>query len=206
MAGDEKVKSMAKQVSSEIKEFYARDRQAWRKWLEKNHAKEKNVRLVLYHKGSKTPSVRYDEAVEEALCFGWIDSKANKRDEESYLQLFSKRNPKSKWSKSNRERVEKLIAQGKMTPAGLELIDLAKQTGTWTALDPVQESVIPEDLQQAFDRNAKAWQNFSAFPPSSKRIILEWILNAKRPETRQKRIEETVTLAAKNIKANHYRQ
>jgi uncharacterized protein YdeI (YjbR/CyaY-like superfamily) len=120
--------------------------------------------------------------------------------------FFAKRKPNSNWSKANRERAEKMTRLGLMTDAGKEMIDIAKRTGTWTALRDVQNSVIPIDLQELFDKNKKAYDNFQAFPSSSKRIILEWIFNAKRPETRRKRIEETVTLAERNIKANHYRQ
>jgi len=189
-----------------ITTFYAKNRKAWRTWLSRNHTKEKNVWLILYKKESDVPTVQYEEAVDEALCFGWIDSRPNKRDEQSYYLLFSKRSPKSNWSKANRERAEKLIKQGLMAKAGLDLIESAKRNRTWTALTDVQNSVIPDDLQQALNKNKKALSNFEAFPPSSKRIILEWILNAKKSETRQKRITETVTLAAKNIKANHYRQ
>jgi uncharacterized protein YdeI (YjbR/CyaY-like superfamily) len=167
---------------------------------------EKSVWLIIYHKDSKTPSVEYEEAVEEALCFGWIDSKPNKRDADSYYLFFAKRNPKSNWSKANRERAEKMIKRGLMTEAGQAMIYLAKRMGTWVALKEVQDSVIPDALQELIGKNKKAFNNFNAFPPSSKRIILEWILNAKRPETRQRRIEETVALAARNIKANHYRQ
>jgi uncharacterized protein YdeI (YjbR/CyaY-like superfamily) len=189
-----------------VKTFEARGRKEWRTWLRKNHTKEKSVRLILYKKENSMPTIHYEEAVDEALCFGWIDSKPNKRDEESYYLLFSKRSPKSNWSKANRERAKGLIKQGLMEKAGLDMIELAKKNGTWTALIDVQNSVIPDDLQQALNKNKKALSNFEAFPPSSKRIILEWILNAKKQETREKRIIETVTLAAKNIKANHYRQ
>jgi uncharacterized protein YdeI (YjbR/CyaY-like superfamily) len=189
-----------------VKALFAKSRKEWRIWLEKNHSSEKSVWLTIYHKDSKTPSVSYEEAVEEALCFGWIDSKPNNRDAESYYLFFAQRNPKSNWSKANRERAEKMIRQGLMTEAGQAMIDLAKRKGTWTALKEVQNLVIPDDLQELFDKNEKAFSNFQAFPASSKRIILEWILNAKRPETRQKRIEETVALAEENIKANHYRQ
>jgi uncharacterized protein YdeI (YjbR/CyaY-like superfamily) len=194
------------ELNNNIKTFYAKTRKQWRVWLQNNHTIEKSVWLIIYKKESKTPSVYYPEAVDEALCFGWIDSKPNKRDEESYYQFFSKRNPKSNWSKANRERVEKLMEQGLITPSGHAMIDLAKKTGTWEALVEVQNSIIPEDLQKSFNKNKIAFKNFSAFPTSSKRIILEWILNAKKPETRQKRVEETIELAAKNIKANHYRQ
>jgi uncharacterized protein YdeI (YjbR/CyaY-like superfamily) len=148
----------------------------------------------------------YDEAVEEALCFGWIDAKPKKRDLESSYLLFARRNPKSNWSMSNRERAERMIGQGLMTEAGMEMITLAKKTGTWTALKEVQNSVVPPDLKRAFATNLTAETYFSAFPSSSKRIILEWILNAKTPETRKRRIEETVQQAEKNIRANHYRQ
>jgi uncharacterized protein YdeI (YjbR/CyaY-like superfamily) len=184
----------------------AKSRKEWRAWLRKNHAREKSVWLVLYKKESGVPSVTHEEAVDEALCFGWIDSRPNKRDKDSFYLLFSTRNPKSNWSKANRKRAERLIEQGLMAKPGLEMVRLAKKSGTWTALKDVQRSVVPEDLQKALDRNKKALSNFTAFPPSSKRIILEWVLNAKRPETRLKRIEETVSLAAQGLKANHYRQ
>jgi uncharacterized protein YdeI (YjbR/CyaY-like superfamily) len=188
------------------KVLYAKSRKVWRIWLDKNHLSEKSVWLIIYHKDSKTPSVEYEAAVEEAISYGWIDSKPNKRDNESYYLFFAQRNPKSNWSRSNRERAEKMIKKSLITEAGQTMIDLAKRTGTWTALDEVQNLVIPDDLRKEFGRNKDAFDNFQSFPPSSKRIILEWILNAKRPETRQKRIEETVKLAERNIKANHYRQ
>jgi uncharacterized protein YdeI (YjbR/CyaY-like superfamily) len=186
--------------------FHAPTRKVWRAWLKKNHLSEKSVWLIIYHKESETSSIDYNEAVEEALCFGWIDSKPNKRDKESYYLFFAQRKPKSNWSKANKERVERMIAQGLMTKAGQQMVDLAKKTGTWDALVDVQNNVIPSDLKLLFDKNKTAYKNFQAFPPSSKRIILEWIQNAKRPETREKRVKETVELAAKNIKANHYRQ
>lgn len=195
---------MAIELHNNISAFYAQTRQDWRNWLQKNHQNEQSVWLIIYHKSSDTASIYYEEAVEEALCFGWIDSVAHKRDAESKYQFFAQRKPKSNWSKANRERVEKMIAEGLMTKSGQILIDLAKKSGTWEALVDVQNSVIPTDLQQLLDKNEKALDNFLAFPPSSKRIILEWILNAKKAETRQKRIEETVSLAAENRRANHY--
>ncbi len=194
------------ELHNDIITFHAKSRKEWREWLEKNHQSEKSVWLIIYHKSSDTESVYYDEAVEEAICFGWIDSIAHKRDGESKYQFFAQRKPKSNWSKANRERVQKMIRLGLMTPSGQKLIDLAKETGTWEALVDVQNSVIPEDLQKQLNQNEAALKNFLAFPPSSKRIILEWILNARKDETRQKRIEETVRLAGDNIKANHYRK
>jgi uncharacterized protein YdeI (YjbR/CyaY-like superfamily) len=189
-----------------IKTFHAKTRSAWRKWLEKNSRSVKSVWLIIYHKGNKTPSVYYPKAVDEALCFGWVDSKPNKRDHESYYQFFSKRNPKSKWSKINKEKVERLIAEGLMTPAGMEMVTLAKELGTWDALTTVDNLEEPDDLKKVFLKNKTGYKNWQAFPPSTKRGILGWILNAKRSETRSKRIEETVSLAAKNIRANQYRQ
>lgn len=174
--------------------------------MEKNHQSEKSVWLIIYNKKSTTSSCKYEEAVEEALCFGWIDSIAKKRDTESSFQYFSIRKPKSNWSKSNRDRVEKLTTLGLITGRGQKMIDLAKQTGTWEALVDVQNLVIPDDLQQLLNKNKKALNYFIAFSPSSRRGILEWILNAKKAETRLKRIKETVKLAADNIKANQYRQ
>jgi uncharacterized protein YdeI (YjbR/CyaY-like superfamily) len=191
------------ELKNNIRAFHAKTRRAWRKWLEKNYESENAVWLIIYHKASKTASIYYDEAVEEALCFGWVDSKAMKRDEESYYLYFAKRKPRSNWSKPNRERAAKMISKGLMTARGQELIDLAKATGTWEALLEVQNNVVPDDLLAHFKNNEIAYQHFLAFSPSSRRIILEWILNAKRPETRQKRIIETVELAARNIKAHH---
>ena len=197
---------MAKVTGKNPAEFYAKDRQAWREWLEKNHETEKSVWLILYHRDSRTPCVSYEDAVEEAICFGWIDSRPQKRDAESSLLLFARRNPASKWSQNNRERAERMIRAGRMREEGMHMIELAKTSGTWTALEEVQKNITPDDLQEALDASPRAKEYFLAFPPSSKRIILEWIQNAKKPETRQKRIDETVRLAAENIKANHYRQ
>jgi uncharacterized protein YdeI (YjbR/CyaY-like superfamily) len=184
--------------------FYAKDRDAWRKWLQKNHDRERFVWLIIHHKKSDTPSVYYDEAVEEALCFGWIDSKPNKRDAESFYLYFAKRNPKSKWSKINKDRVERMIKAKRMHRSGLQMIRIAKENNTWTALDEVDKLVVPPDMKRAFSKDAQAKANFENFPPSTRRGILEWILSAKKEETRKKRIDETVTLASKNIRANQY--
>ncbi len=186
--------------------FHASGRTEWRQWLKENHRSARSVWLIIYHKDSTNPSVYYDEVVDEALCFGWIDSKPNKRDKESYYQFFAQRNPKSNWSKVNKEKVEKLLAAGLMAPAGLEMIKTAKQNGTWNALDEVENLIVPPDLQEAFDQNPVAFEFWEKFPPSSKRGILEWIFNAKKAGTRKKRIDETVSLASENIRANHYRQ
>ncbi len=185
---------------------YAKDRKAWRSWLQKNHKSVTATWLIIYHKSSETPSIYYDEAVEEALCFGWIDSTAMKRNPESKYQYFTQRNLKSNWSQLNKARVKKLIDQGLMTSFGMEYIVHAKKTGTWDALNDAINAVLPEDLQKLFNKNKTANNNFNKFSKSSKRLILEWILNAKKPETRLKRIQETVHLATQNIKANHPKQ
>ncbi|MEQ9377908.1 MAG: YdeI/OmpD-associated family protein [Imperialibacter sp.] len=188
-----------------IATLHAASQQAWREWLEVNHETEKSVWLIIYKKESGTPSVYYPEAVDEALCFGWIDSKPNKRDEKSYFQFFAKRNPKSKWSGVNKRKVTRLLNEGRMAPAGQKMVELARQTGTWEALNDVEALSIPHDMEALLKNTPAAATNFSSFPPSTRRGILEWISNAKKPETRQKRIEETVSLAAQNIRANQYK-
>jgi len=190
----------------EVKAISAKNAIEWRNWLKNNHNKEKSVWLIIYKKESATPSVYYDEAVDEALCFGWIDSKPNKRDEESYYQFFAQRNPKSNWSKVNKEKVVKLIEEGKMEVAGMDMVNHAKQSGTWDALNEVENLVIPEDLEKELSIHQHAKINFENFPPSIRRGILEWIFNAKRDDTREKRIRETAELAEKNIRANQYKK
>ena len=186
-----------------VQVFYAKTRDEWRNWLTENCQSEKSVGLIVYHKKSKTPSVHFREAIEEAVCFGWVDSRADKRDDESFYLLFSQRNLKSSWGKVSKERAEKMIKAGLMTVHGQAIIDLAKETGTWNTLADAHNAVIPDDLQKLFDKNKTAFENFQSFSSSSKRIILEWILKAKKSETRQKRIVQAVELAEKNIKANH---
>ena len=183
---------------------YAASTAAWRRWLEANHETAASVWLVIFHKKSDVPSVYYDEAVDEALCFGWVDSSVNKRDEESYYQYFARRNPKSNWSRLNKEKIQRLTASKKLAPAGLEMVRIAKATGTWDALNDVEDLVVPEDLARAFSQHLGAAAHWEAFPRSVKRGILEWIFNAKRPSTRAKRILETAQKAAQNIRANQY--
>lgn len=192
-------------MASTLPTVYAESRAAWRQWLTDNHATEKSVWLAIYKKTSPTPSVYYDEAVDEALCFGWIDSSNKKGDGSYYLQFFSQRNPKSNWSRVNKDKVARLISAGLMTDAGQAMIDLAKQIGTWTALDDVDNLIYPPDLRARFDANPTAKEYFDAFPRSAKRGILEWLLNAKTMATRTKRINEIVTLAERNERANQYK-
>jgi len=185
-------------------EFYAKDRKAWRKWLQANHLKLQQVWLILHKKSSPDSSVNYEEAVEEALCFGWIDSKPMKRDEHTFLLFFSQRKPKSVWSAINKKRLVTLIERGQMMPAGLASIEIAKANGSWTSIDDVEAMVIPVALEKAFKKNKLAKTNFMAFPASVKKGIYQWISSAKTDATREKRIFETVSLAEKNIRANQW--
>jgi len=178
--------------------IYVIDRQAWREWLSQNHLTLPGIWLVYYKVKSGKPSVRYSEAVKEALCFGWIDSKVKSLDAERYQQIFTPRKPKSVWSKLNKQYIEELIQAELMREVGLQKINVAKQNGSWTALDDIEALVIPIDLQQALASNATANQNFQAFSNSSKKNILSWIASAKRLETRLKRIEQTLALAVQN--------
>jgi uncharacterized protein YdeI (YjbR/CyaY-like superfamily) len=190
----------AEEIFKNMPTFYAKDRTSWRKWLDKHHEKESAIWLILHHKKSDIPCINYSQAVEEALCFGWIDSVKYKRDVESAYQMFTPRKPKSNWSKLNKERVETLSKAGLMTNAGQKLIDLAKQSGTWDALNEIDNEIIPDDLQASFNKNKIAQKNFEAFSSSAKKIILTWIQSAKRPETRSKRILATVNAALENKK------
>lgn len=190
--------------AQEYERFYAQNRAEWREWLAHNHKKAKGVWLICYKKASGKPCVRYDESVEEALCFGWIDSVKKKVDAESSIQFFSPRKVSSGWSRLNKERVEWLLALGLIEPAGLKSIAAAKANGKWESLDEVEKLTIPNDLHIALEQYPPALENFTAFSRSVKRGILEWIHNAKRPETRTKRILETAQLAAQNIKANQF--
>ena len=178
-------------------------RAAWRKWLGTNHVRMDKVWLILYKKHVGT-DLDYVGAVEEALCFGWIDSKPNKRDADSHYQFFSKRKPRSVWSASNKKRIERLIGEGKMMPSGLEVIEAAKKNGTWTTIDSSEAMEMPVELDKAFRRNKKAKGFFDAFPPSTRKAIFQWIISAKTESTRMKRVAETVTKAEQNIRANQW--
>ena len=171
----------------------------WRAWLRANGRTERSVWLIVRRDEG---GVSLATAVEHALCFGWIDSKTVKRDDRTTYQCFTPRNPRSTWSKVNRERVQRLTAAGLIEPPGQELIDLARRTGTWDLLADAQNLIVPTDLATALAGNPQADKHFRAFPPSARRTILEWITLAKRPDTRARRIEQTVTEASHNRRAN----
>ena len=183
----------------------ARDRAAWRRWLERHHATSPSVRLAIGKKGASVPHVGYADAVEEALCFGWIDGRAGSLDDDAYLLLMSRRKPGSGWSAINKERIERMTAAGLMTPAGQAVIDAARADGSWSKLDASEALTVPRDLAAAFRASPDAKRHFDAFPPSARKVILAWIGDAKRPETRAKRVEETARLANENVRANQPR-
>lgn len=182
----------------QLETVYAKDRQVWREWLEKNHRILPGIWLIYYKVRSGKPSVRYSEAVKEALCFGWIDSKVKSLDEDCYMQIFTPRKPKSVWSKLNKRYIEELIEQGLMTEVGLAKINAAKQDCSWTILDAIEALIIPPDLRQALEANETANRNFDTFNNSLKKNILFWIDSAKRSQTRLNRIEKTVNSVVQN--------
>ncbi len=180
-------------------------RSEWRKWLADNHARDKGIWLITFKKSSSRPSIGYDASVEEAICFGWVDSRTRRLDDERSMLWFAPRRKGSNWSKSNKDRVAKLSKAGLMMPPGIAKVEAAKLDGTWTALDAIERLEIPSDLKIAFDEHPGAFQNFDAPPRWVKRATLEWTSTAKRPETRSRRIEETATLAQKNERLKQFR-
>jgi uncharacterized protein YdeI (YjbR/CyaY-like superfamily) len=187
-----------------IEIFYPASQTEWRQWLLENHLSKSSVWLVFYNKSSVNPSISWSEAVDEALCFGWIDSKKISIDKEKSHQFFSKRKAISTWSRINKEKVEKLIANGKMTAEGHKCIEIAKQNGSWTILDEVEELIIPNDLETEFNTKPGSKDFFLSLSKSVKKVILQWLVLAKRPETRQKRIAEIVEHSDKKQKPKQF--
>ncbi len=180
-------------------------RAQWRDWLSVNHEQTDSIWVVTFKKGASQPRVPYDDLVEEALAFGWVDSLPRKLDAERTMLLMSPRKPGSNWSAVNKARIETMTAAGLMHPAGLAKIEQARADGSWTALDAVDRLEVPADLADAFDQRPGSAEAFAAFPPSTRRGILEWIGNARRPETRAARIAETAEKAARGERANQWR-
>lgn len=189
----------------EIEIFYPKSQTVWRRWLEKNHLSKQAVWLIFYNQKSTIKSISWSDAVDVALCFGWIDSKKIKINEETSHQFFSKRKPKSTWSKINKNKVEKLIKQGLMTDAGMASIKTAKQNGSWTVLDEVEELIVPADLDAAFADKPHSKDFFLSLSKSVRKMILSWLVFAKTTETRQKRIAEIIESAEQNLKPKHLR-
>ncbi|MEA5256610.1 YdeI/OmpD-associated family protein [Arcicella aquatica] len=190
--------------NKDLETFYPTNRQEWREWLTENHRSKQFIWLVCYKKKTNMPTLSWSEAVEEALCFGWIDSTRNTVNDEKFVQLFSKRKAKSTWSKVNKEKVLLLIEQGLMTQAGHESIEIAKQNGSWIILDEVEALSIPTDLEEAFKANPDSMDYFLSLSKSVKKGILQWIVLAKRTETRAKRINEIVVTLAQKLKPRQF--
>ena len=175
---------------------YFKTREKWRKWLEKNHNKKKEIWLVRYKVKTKIPCISYDDSVEEALCFGWIDSTVKRIDDEKYIQRFTPRNRKSIWSDLNVKRAEKMIKLGKMTEPGLKLFKNMKPE------ERIDERLLklPEELKKALKKNKKAWENYQKFAPSYKKLYKWFIISAKQEATKNKRIKKAVKNAEQNKK------
>jgi uncharacterized protein YdeI (YjbR/CyaY-like superfamily) len=176
-------------MTESVERFTPQSRQAWRQWLTLNHDKVKGVQLVFFKKNSGISTLSYEDAVEEALCFGWIDGRTNKLDDKRYLIKFSQRLPGSTWAKSNKERVARLIKEGQMTPAGLQVIERAKKDGSWDSLNELENLVLPGDLEEAIRADKIAWKNFQVLSPSVKKQVLWWLYGAKLEQTRSSRIQ-----------------
>ncbi|WP_316805761.1 YdeI/OmpD-associated family protein [Pedobacter agri] len=191
-------------ISEEIETFYPTSRQAWRLWLTENHISKQAVWLVQYKKSANVPTISWSEAVDEALCFGWIDGIRKSMDHERYIQFFTKRKVKSTWSKINKAKVSTVIEAGLMTESGYKSIAKAKENGSWTILDEVEELFIPDDLESEFSRKPEAKVFFMSLSRSIRKAILQWIAFAKRPETKAKRITDVVELASQKLKPKQF--
>lgn len=198
---DFEVRSQKSKKMTERPLLYFKTPAEFRDWLAEHHDQSTGVYLVFYKLASGKPTMRWEEAVQEALCYGWIDSTVKKLDHEKRRQLFTPRKKKSVWSRLNKTYIKSLIASERMQPPGLDKINAAKKDGSWTALDDVENGIIPDDLQKAFDDNQMAFTNYHNFSPSYRKNYLYWIHMAKREATRQKRIKEIIDLCERNIKS-----
>lgn len=180
---------------------YFKNTEEWRAWLHENHNKSKGICLILYKVSSPFESMRWEEAVQVALCYGWIDSTAKRIDEQKRKQVFSPRKDKSVWSKLNKTYIEKLLKENLMHESGLKKIEIGKKNGSWNSLDAVEDLIIPEDLGIAFKKNDLAFANYKNFSPSYRKSYLYWLNQAKRAETRNIRITEIISRCEQNKKS-----
>ena len=186
---------------SDLPRVQPKSREAWRAWLEKHHASSTGVWLVYAKKHSGLPSLTYNDAVEEALCFGWIDNKINPIDDDFYMQMFTPRKPKSAWSRLNKDRIERLLAGGLMTAAGLAVVKAAKASGAWDANEPAEKLIVPPDLERAIKANPEARRNWASYTDSRRKGVLFRLAGAKRPETRAKYLQQIVENMARHLSA-----
>ena len=177
------------------------DRTGWRAWLDRNHASAQGVWVVTWRAQTGKPRLDYDALVEEALCFGWVDSREQPVDDERSMQLVTPRKQGSSWARSNKERIARLDNAGMLADAGRRVVEAARADGSWSRYDAAEALEIPADLKAALAVDAQAAQNFKAFSDAGRRAILRWLIDAKRPATRAKRIDETVRLAVQNERA-----
>ncbi len=184
----------------EIPELYFERDVKWYDWLLQNHQSYKGVHLIFYKLEMQIPTMRWEEAVKVALCFGWIDSTVKSLGNGKRRQYFCPRNPKGVWSALNKKYIKELIATNLMQEPGYKIIQIAKDSGMWTYMDDVEKGIIPNDLQNAFDKNKVAYENYLSFAPGYRKSYLSWLKNAKRDETRQKRIAEIIEYCINNIK------
>lgn len=182
-------------------QHYFKNTTVWREWLHENHSTSNGIYLIFYRVSSKFESMRWEEAVQVALCYGWIDSTVRKLDDERRIQVFSPRKNKSVWSKINKNHIEKLLKENLIHESGLAKIEMAKQNGSWNSLDTIDDLIVPDDLQLAFEQNEIAFENYKNFSPSYKKNYLYWLHQAKRPETRNNRIVQIIDLCIQNKKS-----
>jgi len=191
---------------AELKKVTPKSREAWRAWLDKNHAASQGIWLVFAKKHTGLPSLSYEDAVQEALCFGWIDSLMKSIDDRFHMQMFTPRKPKSAWSVTNKARLAKLMKAGVVTPAGLAAVKLAKKSGSWDTYAVVDALTIPPELQRAFEANPEAKKNWPSYTPSAQRSFLHMINGAKRPETREKRVKQVIDYVARKVSMSALRE
>ena len=175
-------------LDSELREIHPKTRAGWRSWLKKNHATSDGVWLIYYRTSTGKRRLSWEDAVREALCFGWIDSKVKPIDDERYKQIFTPRKPRSLWSKINKQHIAELIEAELMTDAGLRAVDVAKKNGAWSLLEPVDDLIVPADLESALRGSKRARDAYEALSDSAKRAVLYSLYSAKREETRAKRV------------------
>lgn len=185
----------------DLQEIYFPNQEDWRAWLENNHHQKSGVYLIMYAVGHETASMRWEEAVKVALCYGWIDSTAKSLGNGKRRQYFTPRKPKSFWSAVNKNYIDILITEGLMHESGLKSIAIAKENGSWIGLDEVESGVVPADLNAAFEKHPAAFHNYQNFAASYRKNYLYWLNQAKRKETRIKRISEIIDYCSRNIKS-----
>ena len=185
----------------ELESIYFKDAASWRDWLEQNHDSSSGIWQICFKKHTGQPSVSYDEATEEALCFGWVDSLVRRLDADTYMRKYSPRKPRGNWSPSNKKRVERMIAAGKMHPAGLKLIEEAKANGKWDEpFKTINDYKLSKDFENDLQESGFAYRNYLGLPSTERKYFVAWVMSAKREETRQRRFREMIRKLENNEK------